>query len=626
MDANDLTRPAAYSVLKHSRNRAADAALVAAFPRLDPGHRELALSVLLARDHDEPLADLVATYDTGDQQLRAQLCQHADALSAGARICIAHERFEARRAAIDLIRSSRSSKLAYLLAEALRSPCRNTVERAAQSLGEIVEHLDREQPEIASARGAQARSPRLYLAAAVKSALASWPLHLRPEVISAAAQMADLLEKDIIAIANTSRSRVSHAFANALAGATDPRLAGYCLRMLRCEPLRAAAAQYLAESRDAALGAALLREAWLLADDEVRRSCARVRGFGTLSNEGEIITAASAGQARAAVRLLVAGGGRSRTKLEVLRAVALSTNAAAARAATWAIIEDPSEEATETLRSLGARRDIPLGPIVAVELRRRGKGSTPSRPAAEGSAAPAAADSSPSAFDPYWEAFDTLPPDSRVSIGRTVAEGVPEFLDLLRVKATAGHPSDRLRALRIVQTLDLADAFVDEIHAAACDPDNILRSLAMTLLGAVNSGASRRLLHAALGDRDERVQANAIEAIERIGGSAEATRMLGMLDSPASRVRANAVKALINLGMREGARRLIAMLGSATASDRQSALWVVERMRLQHLVGRIEQMVAKDPDERVRTRARRLLRKFKDLKTLCATSAEEDGR
>jgi len=625
MDANDPTRPTAYSVLMHSRNRAADAALVAVFPRLDPRHRELALSVLLARDHDEPLADLVATYDTGDQQLRALLCQHADALSAGARICIAHERFEARRAAIDLIRSSRSSKLAYLLAEALRSPCRNTVERAAQSLGEIVEHLDRQQPEIASARGAQARSPRLYLAAAVKSALASWPLHLRPEVISAAAQLADLLEKDIIAIANTSRSRVSHAFANALSGATDPRLAGYCLRMLRCEPLRAAAAQYLAESRDAALGAALLREAWLLADEEVRRSCARVRGFGTLSNEAEIIAAASAGQARAAVHLLVAAGGRSRTKLEVLRAVALGTNAAAARAATWAVIEDPSEEATETLRSLSARRDISLGPIVAVELRRRGKGSAPSRPAADGSA-PSAAGSSPSAFDPYWEAFDTLPPDSQVSIGKTVAEGVPEFLDLLRAKATAGHPSDRLRALRIVQTLDLADAFVDEIHAAARDPDNILRSLAMTLLGTVDSSASRRMLHAALSDRDERVQANAIEAIERIGGSAEATRMLGMLDSPASRVRANAVKALINLGMREGARRLIAMLGSVTASDRQSALWVVERMRLQHLMGRIEQMVAKDPDERVRTRARRLLRKFKDLKTLCATGAEEDGR
>jgi len=171
---------------------------------------------------------------------------------------------------------------------------------------------------------------------------------------------------------------------------------------------------------------------------------------------------------------------------------------------------------------------------------------------------------------------------------------------------------DRLRVLEVIGLLSNARGFEEDIYRAARDPDSVVRSFAVKLLGGIDNRTSRRLLRAALDDTDDRVQANAIEAIDGLDPDALSDRFDDQFASSSSRVRANAVKALLKTDIREGADRLLDMLLSGTDTDRISALWVVERTQLAGVVQILEQMAADDPDERVRRRAHRILKSVED--------------
>jgi hypothetical protein len=53
---------------------------------------------------------------------------------------------------------------------------------------------------------------------------------------------------------------------------------------------------------------------------------------------------------------------------------------------------------------------------------------------------------------------------------------------------------------------------------------------------------------------------------------------------------------------------LIGMLDDASSAHKLSALWVIERLGLHAVVSRVERLSREDADERVRNRARRVLR------------------
>jgi hypothetical protein len=248
--STEPNHPPVFALLARTRNLAADDALVTALPRMEPALRATALTVLLERDRDPALAGVVAHYGTVDADLDTMLRGHAERLSAGVRLCMASEQFEVRRSAVELIRASESGKLAYLLSEALKQPCRKTAQFAAETLAMLTDEAIANPRESASSRTALARGPMDYLVAALQNALASWPMHFRPEVVLAAARLARALERIILTQAEDPRVNVARAFNNAISGSRDPRLAGYCLRALRSGPLRVAAGNLLADTRD----------------------------------------------------------------------------------------------------------------------------------------------------------------------------------------------------------------------------------------------------------------------------------------------------------------------------------------------------------------------------------------
>jgi HEAT repeat protein len=583
---------------------------------MEPEYQSHALSILLERDHEEAIAQIVAGFTSHEEHLRSLLIRHVDRLSGGLRICMTDDRLNARLAAIELIGAGGRARLADLLADAMLRPCRSTAAKAAAALLAITQSA--RSPTESRTRYASSRHPHPpheldYLAEALKRSLAGWALHARPELILAAIRMAEPLESTILRLADQPRTKVARAFDREVWACAEPYVADYCLRALVSASLRDSAAHVLARSNDAAFRTALLSGAWLLADETVRKSCARVRNFACLPDDAGATLWRDASQARAAVRLIAAAGFRHGGKPALLTQLAMSENAGASRAAAWALIENRLDGGDDALAAIASSQASSLAKIAAIELRRR-QGWRPAPPAGGakeltsfGAPEVARGESMASAFDLYWSDFDKLAESDRAAIGRAVAAAMADFDRQLRARCAGASAKDRLRGLKIIRALDLFAPCAEVMSRAARDSDGVVRSLAVAMLGHFEAPAGQRILRDALDDRDPRVQANAIEALDRLGAEAPQDRMALKLVTSGGRVRANAVASLVRHKKREGVAGLLQMLNGGLVSDRVSGLWVVEHLRLVGAADRLGNMALHDPEPDVRLRAETVL-------------------
>ena len=128
------------------------------------------------------------------------------------------------------------------------------------------------------------------------------------------------------------------------------------------------------------------------------------------------------------------------------------------------------------------------------------------------------------------------------------------------------------------------------------------------MLAKLPGPTTSRILRAAADDQDERVQANAIEALEVLDSEDRRRCTEPKLESPNSRVRANAVKSLLRAELHQAGEILLDMLEDSSPAHRLSALWVVERLELRAVAGRLLDISQNDPDQRVKRRAARVSR------------------
>jgi HEAT repeat protein len=205
-------------------------------------------------------------------------------------------------------------------------------------------------------------------------------------------------------------------------------------------------------------------------------------------------------------------------------------------------------------------------------------------------------------------------PAQDLTFGR--ATGTVTAPDLSRASvATAGshlgpphNPSalDRLEALQRVNSSGAVSDHADAVYSACNDPDPSVRAVGISLLAQIPGAATIRLLRQALNDRDPRVQANAIEVLDAIGFAERVHWIADKMKSADSRVRANAIRSCLRAEMYQAAEALLAMIESESSAHRVSALWLVEKLRLRTLLPRVQEIMEKDPDPRVRGRAKRI--------------------
>ncbi|UCG17200.1 MAG: HEAT repeat domain-containing protein [Phycisphaerales bacterium] len=605
--------PPVYAVLARSCNLAADRALVTALPDLSPEDRETALDTLVRRERGQGLAAVVARFPSFDAALQALVLARADRLSAGVRAAIDSGNIDTRTAAVELIRRSGSSKLAYLLAGALSQRCPRTRMRAGNALQQLVaEHL--RQRDVTPADPA-ARRERRQLAMAIRQALACWEAHFRTEVITAAMWLAEELEDVIVHRAGQPRSKLGRAFDELLRGGYDRHTTGYLLRALRSPILRGKAARWIGACADDTFMLALLDELWVTADPRMCKALSWIRRLAWLEDGIRPLLELDARRSEAAAALVGGVGITNDAKVGLLQTMVTAGRPALRRAAMWQLVGNRSPEAVAALRCLAKRGQRALARVADRELKRRSRADLVTSPSA--SARGTESDRSVvSTFDAYWTRFDRLDDARRAEFGRRLRAALPDFDRQVRTRLASSDPADRVRSVQLVRAVGMADEADNHLYGLAHDADPLVRSVAMRALEALDNPAARRILRNALRDSDERVQANAIEALDALEASEFHDDIKDKLGAPSARVRASAVKLLLKLQRREAVDALLAMLDAAPRADRLGAVWVVERLRLQSLTDRLAELARVDPDPQVRRRAARVARQVGEAPTV----------
>jgi HEAT repeat protein len=121
-------------------------------------------------------------------------------------------------------------------------------------------------------------------------------------------------------------------------------------------------------------------------------------------------------------------------------------------------------------------------------------------------------------FPRYLAAFNSLPPDVRVSTGMLVKRIDPQTLELVRHELTAPLRAQRKRGLELVVALDAVADLRDSIATLLSDEDPFLRIETIRVLASDDSVGTRNVLRQVLLDKHPLVRETAEAALRQLAG------------------------------------------------------------------------------------------------------------
>ncbi len=211
-------------------------------------------------------------------------------------------------------------------------------------------------------------------------------------------------------------------------------------------------------------------------------------------------------------------------------------------------------------------------------------------------------------FEQFWQRFGTLDKATRRQAGKAMLKILPDAPQRLARRLADGPIEQRLKAMQIVQELELAQPMLELLVRLCSDPNPRLRSKAIHVLGNAPEFAMDVLLDHVLNDSDARVRANAIEVLE----AKRKTQYLPLLTQRAreanNRERANAIKAMHQMKLGNASTQLQNMLQDERPEHRISALWTMRQVGLWDLLREVGRMAREDDNLRVRRYALGILR------------------
>jgi hypothetical protein len=183
-----------------------------------------------------------------------------------------------------------------------------------------------------------------------------------------------------------------------------------------------------------------------------------------------------------------------------------------------------------------------------------------------------------------------------------------------------------LGAIKEARLAVIRDAIVVHFLPACCEPDPVIRSIAVFALGQTGEERALRPLLAALHDTDDVVRENAVHALSTIGDQRSVVPLITLLDDRNEWVRAGSAWALVEIG-RSTVEPLLAALGDPNARVREGAAYALGRIGD---VRAVEPLIAAldDRENWVRARAAWALGYLEDsraVERLIAELANPDG-
>jgi HEAT repeat protein len=211
-------------------------------------------------------------------------------------------------------------------------------------------------------------------------------------------------------------------------------------------------------------------------------------------------------------------------------------------------------------------------------------------------------------FEQFWERFDDLDPETRKNAGRAMMKILPGSTARLTRRLTTGPAEHRLKAIQMVQDLDLIADMRPILVSLTTHANPKVRARAVSALGASSDASDDAMLKRVLNDSDPRVRANAIEVLEK----GNKTQFIPLLAEKAKmghhRERANSIKALQGMKITQAEQALVDMLRDPRPDHRISGIWAMKQMGLWKMLGEVGRLAKDDESMRVRRYALAVLK------------------
>jgi HEAT repeat protein len=223
-------------------------------------------------------------------------------------------------------------------------------------------------------------------------------------------------------------------------------------------------------------------------------------------------------------------------------------------------------------------------------------------------------------FDHFWNRFDRMDKTTRKQAGKAMLKLLPDAMQRLGKRLGTGPVEQRVKAMQIVQELDLADPLKAQLAPLCSHPDPRVRSKAVMVFGTVAAAPTAEvLLDKVLHDTDARVRANAIEVLESNLQTSYVPILTSRARSSHNRERANAIKALGKMSVSTASSQLLNMLRDQRSEHRISALWTLRQIGWYQLVHEVGRIAKEDENLRVRRYALGILRSIAEAIQLANT-------
>jgi len=216
-------------------------------------------------------------------------------------------------------------------------------------------------------------------------------------------------------------------------------------------------------------------------------------------------------------------------------------------------------------------------------------------------------------FEQFWIRFDRLDGPTRKQAGRAMLKLLPDGVQRLSRRLSAGPIEQRLKAMQITQELGLAESLRDALTALTTDPNPKIRSKAIMVLGELESQATEEVLERGLNDPDSRVRANTIEALEARPVPQFAPLLTQLARDSHHRERANAIRALHRMKSGNVGPQLIEMLHDDRPEHRISAMWALRQIGWWQLLEEVGRLAKEDTNLRVRRYAVGVLKRVAEM-------------
>jgi len=641
-------RPRIFDILKDCDDDSADRALADGALHVSPTHRREILKIILKRGNEAGLKTLPVLFSKLDPEAQSLIITNASRLFGALRAGIRNSGSQTRLNTLEIIRRSGSLRLAYLATLAIHDGSPKVRAEAAITLQHLAAQHSRNYADTTAALhyatepdGSLSRAivqtlkllrdERRYLIAAIQEALDNYESHHRPEIIEAAMFLADELE-DVLFQQNTlKRGKLTHAMIEVFTSSLSPRLVPFTYIALCYPELRRRIIAILATHRDAQFFAEFIRHHWLARDPAIRKNLVAIRSLAWLGDGLEAAFSLPEEVATITPCWLLSLGISSDQKVSVLLNFLLIDNQSANRAAVLALTKIDTPTSTLALQGVLDHEDPTLTAIAEREIEHRelGERQLPSKPHSDRPSdwcdmlQQAGMDEG---FDDLWRRFDRLHPVQAKATGHYAFKYVPGFMTQLQVKLLSPQAPDRLRALRLITVLHVADRFQNDVFAAANDPTPEVRAFAMTALAHIGGATSRRILERAFSDNNPTVQAGAIDALDRMGAKQRAELIIPKVDSEDPNVRAAATRVLLKMKNPKGAAALISMLQDSRVEHQCAALWIVDQLRLVTAASRVLELENNEDDPRIARIAKHVGKQLRRLQKTANTDKVKHDR